>query len=266
MPSCAILYYSTTGNTKLACEYLSNRIPQVDFYLFDMKDLSNFDPSPYTFVGFATFTDYQAPPRYFADAVKDLDPSNRKEAFVLATYAGISGKVLKTMKDLVEERGYKVITGHCLLMPENNPVMRKRGYKAKNNPKEKELEGYRQFIRHLGDLIITKHLKGSVEPDKIKVGLFNSLLPSKIRTNRLKGIGKMRADLDICDRSGTCVENCAYGAITMQDGPVFDEKKCHACFACYNLCPVGAITCEKLSSVEYRYPGPSEDLKKRMSY
>jgi flavodoxin len=102
MPSCAILYYSTTGNTKLACEYIVNRIPQVDFELFDMKDLSSFDPGRYTFIGFATYTDYQAPPKFFVDTISTIGPLNAKDSFIFATYAGLPGKILSGIKKAVE--------------------------------------------------------------------------------------------------------------------------------------------------------------------
>ncbi len=266
MPECAILFTTTTGNTKLACEYISYRIPQVDFHLFDMRDLSEFDPVNYSFFGFATYTDYQAPPKSFMDTIKDLENVERKKAFVLVTYAGMAGKTLIGMKDEVEKKGYEVVSGHGLRMPENYCPQRKKGFKGDENPDEKDLSGFRDFIRELGDMIINHDLKGKVKKKKLKVGFINSLIPLKVRKEGLKGMGKKSVDLDLCTRCGTCQKNCPYGAISMEDGPIFNESICHACFSCYNLCPVGAITCESLPSSEFQYPGPHEKLRNRMSY
>ena len=250
----------------MACEYITARIPQVDFDIIDLRNLPDLDPDSYTFVGFATYTDYQAPPKFFVDAVANIPRVKGKEAFVITTYAGLLGKTLKGIKDSVEGRGFRVITGHALPMPDNYSPQRKKGFKAEGNPKEKELEDFQGFIRELGDLIVTRELKGHVEPKKIKFGFINSLIPMKIRADGLKGMGRKKVDLSLCTRCGICYNNCAYGAIKLQPGPVFDETKCHACIACYNLCPVGAITSESLESARYQYRGPPETLKKRMSY
>jgi ferredoxin len=266
MPRAAILFFSSTGNTRLACEYVANRIPQVEFDLFDMRDLSGFDPEAYSFVGFATYVDYQAPPRFFAEAVGRIPSVKGKEAFVLLTYAAFPGNGLKEMARIVEERGFKVVIGHMLTMPESYSPIRMKGMRYDDSPKEASMDRFRQFIRDLGDMMVTKELKGSVETRKLKVGLINSLVRKKVRTDPLKGMGVKIVDRTLCTRCGACHRSCAYGAIRMEDGPVFDEGRCNACFACYNHCPVGAITSEKMGSPDHRYPGPSEALRKRMSY
>ena len=48
-----------------------------------------------------------------------------------------------------------------------------------------------------------------------------------------------------CSKCGMCVENCPYGAITLDPNEKFavvDEVKCRACGICANTCPSGAIT------------------------
>ncbi|MDG6224904.1 MAG: EFR1 family ferrodoxin [Candidatus Thermoplasmatota archaeon] len=266
MPSCALLYTSTTMNTKLACEHLTRRIPQVEFELFDMRDLTGFDPQRYTFVGFASYVDHQAPPLSFMEALSGLGDAGGKEAFVLLTYAALQGTALLRMADAVRGRGYRVIHGHALPMPENYPPQRKRGMKLDENPKDVEMDRFRQFIREIGDLIVTRELKGEVRPRKISVGLVNSLFRKGVRKDGAKGMGKKIVDGDLCTRCGACERNCPYGAIRMEDGPIFDEDRCHSCFSCYNHCHVGAITSEKVRTSDHRYSGPSEELKKRMSY
>jgi len=265
MPRCAILHFSSTGNTRLACEYLARRIPQVEFDLIDMRDLGEFDPEGYTFVGFATYVDYQSAPKLFSDRLAGIGGANGKEAFVLLTYAAFPGNALKGMARMVEGRGFKVAIGHALPMPESYPPMRKKGMRMDDSPKEKDLDAFRQFIRDLGDMIVTRDLKGSVEPRKVKVGLINSLVRKDVRSDAKKGMGEKVLDRDLCTRCGACERACAYGAVRMEDGPAFDESRCHSCFACYNHCPVGAITAKELPSSDHRYQGPPEGLRKRMS-
>jgi ferredoxin len=267
MPTCGIVYCSTTGNTKLACEYLARRIPQVEFDLYDIRDLSSFLPERYTFVGFATYVDFFSIPKAFELALDRINAPPGKEAFILLSWAAFQGNGLNAMKKAVEDRGFKVMIGHALRTPENYPPMRKRGFtKDDEQPTEKDMNEYRQFIRDLGDMIVTKELKGSVEPRKVSSGFFNSFFRRKVRSDRQKNMGRKVHDKETCKKCGICLNSCAYGAISMNGYPVFDETKCHACFACYNNCPVKAITAEKFGSTDHQYRGPTEDLKKRMSY
>ena len=58
-----ILYYSGSGNTKLACQYISRNLTNIEIELFNMvkaEKIPDFDP--FDIVGFATFTDFGDPP------------------------------------------------------------------------------------------------------------------------------------------------------------------------------------------------------------
>ena len=45
-----------------------------------------------------------------------------------------------------------------------------------------------------------------------------------------------------CIGLGDCMDHCAFGAITMQDGVAhIDESKCTACGSCVSVCPRGVI-------------------------
>ena len=52
-------------------------------------------------------------------------------------------------------------------------------------------------------------------------------------------------NLEICDRCGTCVEQCPTGAVEMgPEGPlIVHEANCTYCALCDAICPRGAITC-----------------------
>lgn len=265
MPRAAILYHSLTGNTKLACEYIASRIPQVDFDLIDMREMKDFDPGNYSVIGFASYVDFQGPPHYFISSLNNIKVDEKKPAFVVCTYAAIMGSTLKTMKKMVEQRGFKVMMGAALCMPESFPPMRKKGMIGDVSPKQKDLEAFQGFIRKLGDAIITYDLKGEVLEKPIKIGLFNTLFKGKDREKSKKDMGKIILDRDSCTRCGICAGVCPHIAIMMNELPVFDESKCRGCYSCYNHCPVYAISCEKIMS-GHSYKGVSEELKKKLSY
>ncbi|MFW3146314.1 MAG: EFR1 family ferrodoxin [Thermoplasmatota archaeon] len=265
MPSSAFIYFSATGNTKLSSEYLVHRIPQVDFSLIDLREFQGQDLSSYDVIGLATYVDFQGPPKLMMDAIDSLPPGGGKPVFIICTYAGIPGQTLKTMKRLLEAKGYRVISGHALRMPENYSPMRKKGMKGDERPGPKDLEGFQTYIRGLGDAILTYHLKGELSQQKIKIGFVNSFFKGRDRYKAKKEMGVKKLDEALCTRCGVCARSCPYDAIRLSPRPVFDEGRCMGCFSCYNRCPVGAISTEKLTN-EFRYPGPSEGLKKRMSY
>lgn len=265
MPRGAIIYFSTTGNTKLACEYLSNRIPQIDFDLIDILDLKGVDLTVYESVGFATYCDFQGPPLLMLSSIGSLPKTNGKPSFILITYAAIHGHTMLAMRNAIEERGYRVLSGHAMRMPENYSPLRKKGMKGDEKPDAKDLEGFQNYIRALSDLLVAHHLGKNVDKSRIRIGFFNTFFRGKDRYKAKKEMGPKKVDLGLCTKCGMCERSCPYNAVKLDPTPKFDEDLCMGCFSCYNLCPIGAISTSKLTN-EYRYPGPSEDLKKRMSY
>ena len=55
----------------------------------------------------------------------------------------------------------------------------------------------------------------------------------------------LKIDLDTCIGCGVCESNCAFGAITMEDGQPVVNEKCTLCGTCADQCDVDAITIER---------------------
>lgn len=51
-----------------------------------------------------------------------------------------------------------------------------------------------------------------------------------------------KVDKEKCVACGVCVDECASGAITLEDVAVVDESKCVDCGVCVDACPSGAIS------------------------
>ena len=73
-----ICYYSGSGNTKLACEYIVGNMKNIDFKFHNivkdgMPDLNN-----YSLVGFACFADHWGPSFLVEKFLKKLPQQNKK--------------------------------------------------------------------------------------------------------------------------------------------------------------------------------------------
>ena len=237
----------------------------MEFVTHDMGDGFPENIDAFDMVGFAAFTDYGGPSEFFLRYVRGLPEVKKVPSFVVNTYAGFSGHTLKVMKKEVEKKGFDVLAGHSVKMPENYPPSRKRGIKGDDNPDGKEMKKLDGFIRKLNDLSTTVNLEGDIRKEKVRIGLLNYLYRPASRDKAGRKMGPKKVDESSCIRCGKCADVCVYGAIELDPLPVFEERSCFGCFACYNLCPTGAISTEKFKG-DHRYTGPSEKLRRKLSY
>ena len=120
-----ICYFSCTGNTKLACEYMVAMLNKHETRLVDMARDAMPDFIEYDLAGFATFADYYGPSKLVESFMERIPGKNKKKhAFVFNTHAGESGKTLMILRDWVASRGFKVVAAHSLGTPENYPPNR----------------------------------------------------------------------------------------------------------------------------------------------
>ncbi|MDA8212534.1 MAG: hypothetical protein M0021_11760 [Clostridia bacterium] len=96
-----ICYYSSTGNTKLACQYIAKHITSVTFDPFNIATDNDLNLAAYEIIGFASSTDFMAPPFLLKQFIDKLPVQNGKLAFVFNTYGLVSGKTLTVLKNWV---------------------------------------------------------------------------------------------------------------------------------------------------------------------
>ena len=259
-----ICYYSGSGNTRLAANYIKEHTRHADFELYDIVRTAMPDFSEYGIVGFAAFTDFWGAPQYVHDFFARMDPYPGKPAFVFNTFGAISGKTLKQLADLAHSKGFHVLAGHSLHTPENYPPMRRRGMAADDAPSPKEFDAFSAFIARLDRMLEAVKDEKPLPHEPIKLGFSNRLLSAFPRTKAKKDFGKQNVDEGKCIQCDTCEQVCPYEAVKLSPFPVFDHSLCRGCWACYNHCPQQAIFTKKFKG-ECQYPKPNEMLTKKLT-
>ncbi|NOZ63569.1 MAG: hypothetical protein GXO71_01225 [Caldiserica bacterium] len=258
-----LCYYSGSGNTKLACEYMAKNIKNIQIDLFNIVKTAPPDLEKYEVVGFATFANFLAPPYLMRSFLENLPRQDDKPAFVFNTYGLLSGKTLKILDKWATAKGFKVIAGHSLHTPENYPPMIVSGKGNEQAPNEKEMADFENFISEL-DQLFSRIKEGSrVERKRVRISLLNTLLPAFPPAKARKDMGEKYVDKKLCTECGICEGVCPYGAIKLNPKPIFDLNKCYGCWACYNHCPSRAIYTKKYKGAGH-YPQPIEQLKKKL--
>jgi len=276
-----ICYYSGSGNTKLAINYIKNKIKNVDFELYDIVRSELPGLSKYDIVGFATFTDFWGVPQYFYSFFDEIDPQADKYAFVFNTFGFISGKTLKQFAELAHSKEFNVLCGHSLHTPESYPPMRARNKAYDTSPNPKELKKFDDFILRLDNILETIQSGETPKRERIEVGFIGTVFPAFSRTKAKEDFGEQNIDKENClhfkylkwveqgeqgkkpPECRICEKLCPYEAVQLDSNPVFDHAKCTGCWSCYNHCPEGVIYTAKFKG-QGRYPKPSEELKSKL--
>ncbi len=259
-----ICYYSGSGNTKLACQYLKNKVTNADFQLYNIVKTEIPDFAKYDVAGFATFTDFNGVPRYFYSFFDRFEHLSTKYAFVFNTFGFSPGKTLKLLAEMVEAKGFNVLSGHSLHTPESYPPMRTSGLAFEGSPNSSELKKFNEFISRLDKLLGIAKAGKVPASEKISIGLFNTILPEWPRTKAKEDLGEQKVDENLCVECGTCRKLCPYEAIQLAPKPVFDHVKCFGCWACYNHCTKKAIYTKRFKGVG-QYPKPKDKLIKKLT-
>ena len=256
-----ICYFSSSGNTRLACKYIERKVSSCSFDLFDILKDGTPDLDAYDVVGFATFTDFVAPSLRMRQFIQDLKTHDGKPAFVLNTFgSNTSGGTLWQMRQLVKGRGFTVFAGHTLPCPESFPPLIAEGKGFEDHPHPDKMSAFDGFIAKLDKVCAQLAEKEPSETDDLGVGFIARHLPTPPRAVARWSMGQKKVDEGRCTSCGTCEQVCPYDAIRVEGVPKFDNGKCQSCWACYNHCPTKAIFTSKLKDAGH-YPRPNDHMK-----
>jgi NAD-dependent dihydropyrimidine dehydrogenase PreA subunit len=214
----------------------------------------------YDLIGFASPVEFFGLPKFIYDWFADLPTQkNHKLAFLLLTYGNIAGTAIIQFRTLVQEKGFRIIAGHTLHMPDNFPISRIKGFKASSSPNKQELSRFHLFASILKDLIESVKAGHEILEASFRLSLMNYFFNIPDRYAAKRSIGFKFVNEEICTSCSLCAKECPYNAIEMNCFPIFIEELCYGCWRCYNICPVQAIYTNKLKRKGH-YHGPNDIL------
>lgn len=117
----AIFYFTGTGNSLAVAGKIARQLG--DTKLLSIRhDQQELDASTYERVGFVYPVYYYMMPVFVENFIKKLLLSKNQYLFGIATYGSTRGLALAGLRDLLEERGYKLKGEFSVIMPGNNIV------------------------------------------------------------------------------------------------------------------------------------------------
>jgi ferredoxin len=260
----AIFYHSNTGNTQLVCRSLARRLQGASFDLIDIAGKPPADIGAYDVVGFATWTYYLGLPPLFRQFLQNMPVQAKKPAFLLTTYGMMPGQALLQMDKLLTAKGWQVLGGHSLWVPESYPPYIVKGWASLEAPTPKELGEFENFTNRLNQQILALGNRQTPQRIPLKIGLLNRLIPPSAPQKARKEMGRLQVDASLCDGCGLCQAACQYQAIEMSATPTFQPDRCQACWACFNHCPRQAIFTEKIRGAG-QYTQPAPELARKLA-
>jgi flavodoxin/NAD-dependent dihydropyrimidine dehydrogenase PreA subunit len=252
-------YHSQSGNTALACRALGQRLNSASWDFFDAAKGSPPDLHSYDLVGFASWTYYLALPPFFEEFLSNLPEQNGKPAFVFSTFGVMAGQVLVRMKKMLTAKGFVVLDGYSLHVPESYPVYIAQGVHSLEAPTPQEMTEFDGFASRMAVHMERIRAGAAPQPAKIKLDIFSRLIPPTSLKKIRRDMGPLAVDSTLCDQCGICRQVCLYGAIDSAMPPVFLPDQCKGCWACFSHCPQKAIFTGKVRG-QGHYPQPAEAL------
>ncbi len=267
MKTIIIYYFSGTGNTKWAAEFLTECILQSGYRVECIAiEKTNFAmvkrqlrEADQVILGFPVYgSTAPLPVLNFIENIPAIEKGVMPLA-VFATHAMASGDSAYYVGSLLKDKGYDLQQTRHFVMMNNFHVPKFRFYKPDNGSKLfRKLEKAKPKIQAFADEIVRekKHIIGN--------RMWGHLLGNLQRRYIDRAIGMLITQFEVaedrCSDCGLCVRICPMENILKTRDGITLGNNCAVCLRCYSQCPSEAILIGRDSANSKKYPrykGPS---------
>jgi flavodoxin len=269
--SVLLYYFSGTGNSRRLTEVAARRFGEAGFKAkvknIEENGLAE-EHNDYSCHGFIFPVHGFGIPRIMTKFMEALPLETGKEAFIIVAIGNeeyrippSEGKCLGQGKNILERRGYRVVGGDAVPMPNNwiaalsaptperAALIIEAGEKAVREFIEKIIDG--EFYMKKSHWL-SKLLGITISPLFLLYGM--------------KYMGSLFRLDDRCNSCEICAKICPVENIEMVNDRPEWGKACESCFRCINLCPKESIQCTVIGRTEKRrrYKEPHLKVKDLM--
>lgn len=243
-----ILYFSGTGNSAYAANYIGKEIGDEVVNLFDRIRSRDCSPlhSNRPWIVAAPVYCWQLP-RLVRDWMLQTEFKGNKDIYFVLTCGSDMGNAEKYLKELCSEMGLNYRGAAPVVMPENYIAM----FDAPDV--EEEAVIMKKADRSLDR--ISRRLKANDDLLPVKTGVVGKVSSSFVNKIYYPLIVKDKKfyAAATCNSCGLCEKKCPLGNITMVNGNPQWNGDCTHCMACIAYCPTEAIEYGSVSKGKRRY-------------
>lgn len=233
--SATIYYFSATGNCLTTANILADLLPdscQV-VPIVALKDVEEIIVND-KLVGFVFPVYYGDMPYLVRETIGRMFFVANPYIFLMATYRGHPGDVVKRFEEVLWKRGQHLSLGTGIPMPGNS-------YLSTDEETRKSLMAQKENIQACVNRIISQEKDDYTQmphPDDSKVSCLENF----------RGI---MSD-DQCVGCGICAQICPMDNIQIQNGHALIGNACMTCLSCFHWCPQEAIYMSKEPKISRR--------------
>ena len=256
----ALYYFSATGNSLVAARDIAREMGGADIVPMT-KALSGASSDKYDCIGIVFPVYMFGLPLIVAEFVKKLQSKKDAYIFAVATYGGIPGRPISTIRSMLAKCGMKLAAGFGVLMPGNYTPL----YEAIADEKQRAMfDAEKVKAKKIAAMVKDKR-SGIFEEEKIVLGTIFHCLLYRGGSSMIRASAKDFWVTDKCTHCGTCEKVCPVANIKMMDGKPVWSNHCEHCMACLQWCPVAAIQYKDRTEGKKRYHHPDVKLADIMS-